>query len=789
MTIPTSPPGLELLALLPPVYRLRDIELAQAMTLLTPDEASVLAALQSLSEPGRPPLPDEQQALLDELTAKASRGPLQSLLLVIQEQVSILAADLDQLYDDQFIETCAPWVIPYLGDLIGYRSIAGINPAIDNPRAEVARTIAMRRRKGSALVMEELARDATGWGTHAVEFFRFSGWTQSMNHVRRRNHYAPDMRDWRAGLFRHTGFDRTAHKADVRLVGAPINAPPRVQGRTNVRNVGVFVWTQGAWSVTDCPASAVAGQAGGYRFNSLGMDIPLFHKAEAPGFEPDDPDINLPAKPRNVADRLRRRVLCDDLDRGVGARYYGPGNSLVVAIGGTPLNPYEVKVCNLSGADGAWVNTPLKGPYKAAIDPQLGRLLLPPPGAGTPPPVVTVSYEYGFNADLGGGEYARAAGYVPDGGTQRVNAFLTTDPAWIAPFPDASGTLGYSDLQGAIDYAVGLFAQRGLVAVEIGDSGIYTTGPLKIDLPADVTLELRAAEGCRPTLLLNDEIVVSGDTGSRVSFNGLLIAAAEGIVPASPAPLALVHAPGLRSDNSFNGLDHLDLVHCTLVPGWSVGSDSTPQHGDQPVLIAEPAGLAVGAARCILGAVRIGRLTAFAASDSIIDATSPTGVAYRAPDGAQTGPSGGALTLVGCTVIGKIRATLFTLISDSIVWAWPSGGDARGGWVAPLVADRRQQGCVRFSYLPTGSITPRRFHCVEKAPDLPQPLFFALRYGHPGYAKLMASTDDIIRRGADDDGEMGAFHYLLNPQRETDLRVRMDEYLPVGLEFGLIHQN
>ena len=54
--------------------------------------------------------------------------------------------------------------------------------------------------------------------------------------------------------------------------------------------------------------------------------------------------------------------------------------------------------------------------------------------------------------------------------------------------------------------------------------------------------------------------------------------------------------------------------------------------------------------------------------------------------------------------------------------------------------------------------------------------------------KLLASTDDAIRRGADDGGEMGAFHFLLAPQRETDLAIRLQEYLPVGLEFGLIYQ-
>jgi hypothetical protein len=64
-----------------------------------------------------------------------------------------------------------------------------------------------------------------------------------------------------------------------------------------------------------------------------------------------------------------------------------------------------------------------------------------------------------------------------------------------------------------------------------------------------------------------------------------------------------------------------------------------------------------------------------------------------------------------------------------------------------------------------------------------------LRYGAPGYAKLLTATSDLIRRGASDGGEMGAFHFVLAPLRESDLRIRMQEYLPVGMEFGIIYQN
>src|SRR5579862_5881000 len=96
--------------LLPALYRLRDARVAQSLTLLTGDEADQLQKLRALP----PPLSADQQAQFDQLSAKAARGPLQSLLMLLDEQFQLLADDLLQRYDDQFIETCAPWVIPYL---------------------------------------------------------------------------------------------------------------------------------------------------------------------------------------------------------------------------------------------------------------------------------------------------------------------------------------------------------------------------------------------------------------------------------------------------------------------------------------------------------------------------------------------------------------------------------------------------------------------------------------------------------------------------------------------------
>ena len=65
---------------------------------------------------------DQLYALLPAIyrTRDVENGqPLYALLSVIYEQGAILEENIRQLYDDEFIETCAPWVIPYIGDLAG----------------------------------------------------------------------------------------------------------------------------------------------------------------------------------------------------------------------------------------------------------------------------------------------------------------------------------------------------------------------------------------------------------------------------------------------------------------------------------------------------------------------------------------------------------------------------------------------------------------------------------------------------------------------------------------------
>ena len=111
--------------LLPALYRIRDEEFGAAALKLPPGDPRV-------------------------------KGPLRELLELIQSQVELLRDNIGELHDDFFIETCAEWVIPYIGDLIGNKPVYDI---AYTRRADVARTIYYRKRKGTHAVTEELAND------------------------------------------------------------------------------------------------------------------------------------------------------------------------------------------------------------------------------------------------------------------------------------------------------------------------------------------------------------------------------------------------------------------------------------------------------------------------------------------------------------------------------------------------------------------------------------------------------------------------------------------------------
>jgi hypothetical protein len=95
---------------------------------------------------------------------------LRSIVKILARQAAITRRSTDRLWDDEFIELCDDWAIPYIGDLVGTQLVHELNRR--GRRVDVARTIFYRRRKGTPLVLEILIQDITGWEGKVVESFR-----------------------------------------------------------------------------------------------------------------------------------------------------------------------------------------------------------------------------------------------------------------------------------------------------------------------------------------------------------------------------------------------------------------------------------------------------------------------------------------------------------------------------------------------------------------------------------------------------------------------------------------
>jgi hypothetical protein len=668
--------------------------------------------------------------------------PLRHLLAVITQQVGILEEDLEQLYDNQFIETCAPWVLPYIGDLIGYRSLHPIGPDQLTPRAEVANTIGYRRRKGTASVLEQLARDVTGWNARAVEFFQLLAWTQFMNHIRLTNLYAPDLRQWEPLERLGTAFETTAHTVDVRHI-------ERGEGKYNIPNIGIFLWRLDAFRLRNSPAVRVDDHR--FLFSPLGANMPLFTRPQT------EKSITHLAEPINVPEPISRRVLDAYL-----ANYYG--SDLSIFIEGIAVG--DVAACNLSDADPGgttWAHTPPNA--LVAIDPVLGRISFRDAQA-QPPPVV---FHYGFSAAMGGGEYER---------TQTFDAALAPIDTVASPGP----------IQPALD------ARASGGVVELSDTGRFEETP-SIELDAGLRLEFRAANEHRPTVIMAGPLDVTGGANAEVTLNGLLIAGSH---------IRILSTLG-------EALRKVRLVHCTLVPGLSLGIHGTPGTPGASSLLIEhtESPIEIEIDHCILGAIHAPPNATVLIRHSIVDTNSDTAVAYSDLDGVG---AGGTVSVVNSTIIGTIHTELLKLASNSIFFSRTEDG------TAPVRSERRQTGCVRFSWLPLEARVPRRYRCqpdleiaeqieavikksgTDKISDSDRqaiedaivvwlvPAFTSLRYVDPGYCQLRISTPEQIRTGADDEAEMGAFHDLFQPQRESNVRARMREYLRFGLEAGVFYE-
>lgn len=856
------------------------------------------------------PLSDRLYNLLPAIYRRRDAEPeqrqaLRALMAIIEQQLLEVEADVDQLYDDWFIETCQEWLVPYIGELLAVRPLQPTNPQVSSQRAYVANTLSYRQRKGTAAVLEQLSRDVTGWPTRAVEFFERLAATQNLNHLRPQNFQTPDLRTVNALELLGGPFGTQNHRPEVRRI-------ENGRGRYNIPQVGLYLWRLQSYPLAQVQARPVGNNptTGLYWVSPLGQDAPLFNTPN-----PETAIAQL-ATEVNVPAPLRRRALHDEIAARVAGQlpptdYFDATPPFEVWFAHEQANgtwqveaiaPTDLCIANFSGTPGdGWQRPTLE--RQVAIDPVLGRLALSA-NVAEPPDHILVSHAYGFSGDIGGGPYDRRASLdldflervdwqvgvsreaAPDG-AQLFTSLAAAIAAWNALPPDGP--------------------QHGVIVLmdNLSDaSGTTATAPLQIReaselliIAADWPLRLDSRSGAR-----SRELGRLAPTGRRAHLQGDLVVLGTA-PPASRFPGRLM-LNGLLIEGQLTvqsgHLGRLEIDHTTLVPAQG-GLWVEPPLAAAPPAAADPDSekltpiprLEIFVRNSITGPLLVAdTVTRLTVTDSLIDAAAAGHVLITAPIALPASGINGTVRLrsgtldtdltIAATDLASAQAALATelqtvmptaqvaTVGDRLIVAGARGiplaftatatdtdtvaqlglDGVAAAIAAPDVttaapptrierstllgstyvtvmelgsevifagiayAQRRQQGCVRFSYIPPGSVLPRRYRCqpdLAIARTLAQlrqdkgeaamtaqetrirdrlqrqvvPVFTSQIYGQPAYGQLSRRCPPEIRTGADDDSEMGTFNFLKQPQREANLRVVLDEYLRFGLAAGL----
>ncbi len=674
-----------------------------------------------------------------QLRDKELGGPLQQLLSVTELELESLESDIGQLYNDMFIETCQGPLIDYFADLVAVH-LPPLTPSQTDPnsdatdwvsrRHQVVDAIAARAAKGTLAALERVAADATGWPVRALEQGVYASVNQSMRHPTPGRGRLVNTYDDAPLIQLGTPFGTASALPDVRRGDSVLTKPVGPHPTT----VAITLWRQEVVHVHRAPAACVDDD-NHYTFDALGYNrqLAVAPTPRRPGTPPAG-DLDLPVP-------ITRRQL-----RANQADYYGTDRSLCVYRGRSPISPEQIMVGDLSD----WSNDPDYG--QVAIDPQTGRIAFP--AAEEPEEGIWVRYHYLDVGLIGAG-----------------NAPPMTDPS-DAPQPvqvavDSPDKTVVGSITAAIDSWLTAARENGHshCVIEILDSSVYEED-FDIRIGAGLRLDIRAAAGQQPVLRSVDE---QHNRPKRVRVEGYSVKGQT-----QPAQLSLTgvtiaeHAVELKGEFSAVTLDY-----CTIVPE----RDDAERRHVAIAITAMPCPITIRSS--IVGEIRITTPEVghdpipLSVSDSIVDGGRRGGHAIL---GAEDRPAYAALTLERCTVLGDISVFETTIAQDSVI-------------TGRFFSRRRQVGEIRFCYLPLTSHVPRRTGCQPDGTAEPagvQPRFDSIDFFSPGYGRLALDTATEITQGAEDDGEMGAFHDLWLTRRVDDMTTRLAEFTPIGVDLDIV---
>ena len=701
-------------------------------------------------------------------------GTLRAVVSILAEQAATLRRSNDRLWDDEFIDLCDSWAIPYLADLVATRLVSALN--VRGRRIDVAKTIYYRRRKGTPRILEELISDITGWDGVVVEEFRRLArhWhkldPKPQQFAGRFTGTAPggyaDLRRPRGAELAGGPFDEYFHTADVRLQ----------RGSDGIYNIPKIAFH--LYRLTANPVTGVTPRPGpnnrAFTFDPSGRDAPLFSRRDRD--EKFDWDQWHSASEWELPAPIHCRVLghaeylltesiilqlianpglsnaaAADLRKLRGVQFSSEARlrgaltslpthvellgaivfvailklALIADCGKHALLPRSILVESppgvviateliVAGDLSQWTAT---APGKElVIDPARGRMLF----IGAAPPAVTprVGYCYGFSGPIGAGTYDRAAFVRP--------------PTKLPLAAGAAVTAGVID--------GGTVNVQGVT--ELADSSTFGPAANKTGIR---NTQIQGRNQQRPYLRLAADWVLTAAPHDPLLADPVLTL--EGLWLGASGNFSLVLAGDYQS---------VTIRHCTLDPG-GIDAQNNPIAPVPIVITGDIERLIVD--HSITANIRLngGSLQHLVVSDSIVDSQLPLVPAISMPN----------------TRLDIQRSTVFGSVKGDRLYASEALFTARVD-----IADTQAE-CFRFSAARTGSRVPHPYesHFIE---DLIH-YFTSRLFGQPGYAQLAESAPPALRTGATNGSEIGAFSSLIAPIRLDGLRAKVDEFMPFGL--------
>lgn len=725
-------------------------------------------------------------------------GVLRAIVEVIASQATILRRSQDRLWEDQFIDLCDSWSVPYIGDLVATRLLSDLNRR--GQRVDVAKTIYYRRRKGTLRVLEELISDITSWEGKVVENFLRLG---------RARHRLDPQPEPLAGRFSGTlpgGWADLRQSSTSELSGGPFDEyyhTPDIRrhrgqlGRYGIPKLAIHLYRLKAYTVTGVTPFA-AGDDQRFTFDPSGRDIPLFNERN----RIDDWDEWRSALEWEMPLPIRCRLLGHAEYRlseaAVQELATSAGLSTDTVTFLRNLGVWEFKdgtlmratLLDMAGTAPAVVATELSDPaffplllihtiieqcgkqallpnrlikdQSGQVDPEHGAITVFQP---TPLQIFTAEQIVAANLhnwNLSPAYLGRVFGTL---GARELaidaekGRFMFADGSWTDPFVNYcygfSGPIGagtyfrrvVEDSQPTLEITGGgnaLSALTNLGVYQINDSKTYSPVPNKLAIE-DLTIQ--AANLQRPYLQLNRNwrLRAKLNNDACLCLDGLWI--------------------GNRSDQQYDiriqrNYKCVMIRNCTIDPGDT--AKNILAEAIHPVRLTIEGSIdelyIIGS---ITGSILTqggGLIEKVFITDSIIQSLDTSIAAIEL--------GSGLLDIKRSTVMGAVNC--HQLQASEVIITQKS------------MVTNVQAGCFRFSAAPAESRLPRPYESYL-FPENENRWFNATRFGQPAYAQLSETTPAQVQRGAENGSEMGAFNSLLNPIKLDDLNTKIQEYMPFGL--------